>query len=247
MKVLIIEDELPAIQRLKRLFNDMNYIVDIQDMLGSVEDAVNWFQKNSPPDLVFMDIQLEDGICFEIFEQVDIRVPIIFTTAFDKYAIDAFRVNSVDYLLKPVKQDDLSRALNKYKSIQFNAYDKGIQQLIQKLNPSLKERFLIRIGERYRSLQVNDINFFYIKERCNFLGTCQGKHYPVDFSLDKIEKMVDPERFFRVNRNFIVKFSAIRDIIAFSSSRLKLLVDNFDEEVLVSRDRVTDFKKWMDA
>ena len=246
MKVLIIEDEHPAVQRLKRLLNDLNPHMEVLDILGSVEDTINWFGNNPAPDIVFMDIQLEDGICFEIFEKVEIRTPIIFTTAFDKYAIDAFKVNSVDYLLKPVELSSLDKALKKYEHMHFDVLDKGLQQLIQKINPPVKARFLVKVGERYKSVQVNDINFFYIKERCNFLGTYQGKHYAVDYSLDKIEKLVDPERFFRVNRNFIVNFSAIKDIIAFSSSRLKLLVDKYEEEVLVSRERVTDFKNWMD-
>lgn len=249
MKVLIIEDEQPAAHKLIRLLEEVDPQVEIIKVIGSVEKAINWLTVNAAPELIFMDIQLEDGISFEIFENVQIKTPVIFTTAYDEYTLKAFKVNSVDYLLKPVSLSDLKAAIEK-----FNAYHRQkadydrIESIINQLQPKVKERFLIKTGEHYRSVPTLSVSCFYILERSTFLLTDRGKNYPVDYSLDKIEQMVDPGLFFRVNRNYIVNYIAIRDIIAYSSSRLKLILDNRQEEedILVSRERVAEFKKWMD-
>lgn len=249
MKVLIIEDERPASQKLVRLLKGMDSGIEIIEVLGSVEQATNWFSQNPAPELIFMDIQLEDGLCFEIFENCEIRTPVIFTTAYDSYTLKAFKVNSVDYLLKPVAPLELKNAIDKFNRLhaQKTDYEK-FESVIRQLQPRTKERFLIKVGEHYKSIPTRTINCFYIRERCSFILTDPGKHYPVDYSLDKVEQMVDPNVFFRINRNFIIRFSAIRDILSYSSSRLKIILAGWDEktEILVSRERVAEFKEWMD-
>lgn len=249
MIVLIIEDERPAAHKLIRLLEEADPGIEIAGVLKSVEETINWFQNNLPPDLVFMDIQLEDGTCFEIFENYDLKTPVVFTTAYDQYSLKAFKVNSVDYLLKPIDPDELKNAIEKYREFHSETNDFGkLESLINQLKPRTKERFLIKVGEHYRSIPTSSINCFYIKERCNFVNADNGKHYAIDYSLDKIEQIVDPVLFFRINRNFIINFSAIKDIIAYSSSRLKIILANWadKDEILVSRERVAKFKKWMD-
>ena len=249
MKVLIVEDEQPASQKLVRLLNLIDKNIEVVGILESVEHATNWFIENPHPDLVFMDVQLEDGLCFEIFENTEIHVPVIFTTAFDEYALRAFQVNSVDYLLKPVDADELKRAIQKFRLVhQREIPYTGIEDLFNQLRPRTKERFLIKVGEHFRSILTTDINCFYIKERCNFINVGKGKNYAIDYSLEQAEKIIDAERFFRVSRNFIINFYAIKDIVAYSSNRLKIILHGWTEhdEILVSRERVSQFKKWMD-
>lgn len=250
MKVLIIEDEQPAAHKLIRLLKEIDGEIEIMDILSSVEHSINWLAEHPSPELIFMDIQLEDGICFEIFENYKIDTPVIFTTAYDAYALKAFKVNSVDYLLKPISPDDLKIAINKYKSLHQPTMNYlHLQAIIEQLQPKTKERFLIKIGEHYISVQAQSINCFYIMERSTFILTDKGKSYPIDYSLDKIEQLVDPKCFFRVNRNYIVSFSAIQDIISYSSSRLKIVLANRKdlEDILVSRERVAGFKAWMES
>lgn len=249
MRVLIIEDEQPASQKLVRLLDEIDANIEIIDTIESVENATNWFLKNPHPQLIFMDIQLEDGICFEIFENCDIKTPVIFTTAYDEYSLKAFKVNSVDYLLKPIALNELKDAIEKFNTVHNNKTDfSKIESFINKLQPKIKERFLIKVGEHYKSIQTSSINYFYIKERCNFINIGKGKNYAVDYSLDKIEQMIDSKIFFRVNRNIIINFSAIEDILTYSTSRLKITLANCTEkdEILVSRERVSEFKNWMD-
>jgi DNA-binding LytR/AlgR family response regulator len=248
MKVLIIEDEKPASQKLIRLLVELNQDIEIIDVLKSVEQSTNWFLQNPKPDLIFMDIQLEDGVCFEIFENNPIHTPIIFTTAYDEYTLKAFKVNSVDYLLKPIDSYELKKAIDKFDThYKQNDYAK-FESIINQLQPNTKERFLIKIGAHYKSVQTSIINCFYIKERCNFIHVNEGKNYPIDFSLDKIEQLIDSKSFFRINRNFIINYSAIQDIIAYSSNRLKIILKKWTEkeDIIVSRERVSDFKEWMD-
>ncbi|MDF9831151.1 LytTR family DNA-binding domain-containing protein [Parabacteroides sp. PF5-6] len=248
MKVLIIEDERPAAQKIIRLLEEIDKGIEVVDVLKSVEQATNWFTTHPAPELIFMDIQLEDGISFELFETCEIKAPIIFTTAYDEYTLKAFKVNSVDYLLKPIASDDLKKAIHKFNTYHRQKMDyTQLEHIIRQLQPATKERFLIKVGEHYRSIPTSSIHRFYILERNTFVETDKGKNYPIDYSLDKIEQMVDPKLFFRVNRNFIVNFYAIRDIIIYSSNRLKLKLDNWvEEDILVSRERVTAFKEWMD-
>jgi DNA-binding LytR/AlgR family response regulator len=249
MKVLIIEDEQLASQKLIRLLREIDPGIEVVEIIESVEKATNWLPSHAAPDLIFMDIQLEDGVCFEIFENYDIKTPVIFTTAFDEYSLKAFKVNSVDYLLKPVVLEELKNAIKKYKMVHHQKMDfTRIESIINTLHPQTKERFLVKIGEHYRSIPVSRINCFFIRERCNFINVDKGSNYAIDYSLDKVEDLVDSKMFFRVSRNFIISFSAIQDVIIYSSGRLKIVLTNWGEkdEILVSRERVAEFKEWMD-
>lgn len=249
MKVLIIEDERLASQKLSRLLEQIYPGIEIIKILRSVEESVNWLIRHSPPDLIFMDIQLEDGICFEIFENYNLKTPVIFTTAYDAYTLKAFKVNSVDYLLKPISKGDLKNAIEKFKEVHIQKSDLArIESLINLQHSGTKERFLIKIGEHFRSVQTRNIYCFYIKNRCNFIYADNGKNFGIDYSLDKIEDLVDSRMFFRISRNFIINYSAIQDIIAYSSSRLKIILKSWTEQddILVSRERVAAFKEWMD-
>ena len=249
MKVLIIEDEKPAVNKLIRLLNQAEQDIEILATTASVEDSLNWLQSHPSPDLIFMDVQLEDGVCFDIFETIKIKTPVIFTTAYDKYALKAFKVNSVDYLLKPIDPHELKQAIDKFKTLNFRSNGfKQLESVLNGLSIKKKERFLIKTGEHYKSVLTTDIDCFCIKERCTFIHTETGRLYGIDHSLEKIEELVDPGQFFRVNRNYIVNFASISDIISYSSSRLKVKIKGLkdDEPILVSRERVSDFKKWMD-
>ena len=249
MKVLIVEDEQPAVRKLVRLLEEVDPAIVIIGVLSSVEQVVNGFSVNTPPDLVFMDIQLEDGISFEVFDLLEIKIPVIFTTAYDEYALKAFKVNSVDYLLKPVGLEELKKAVDKFNAIhRLNMGYTRLEAIIKELYPVRKERFMVKIGEHYRSVPVSAIRCFYIAERSTFIFDDTGKNHPVDYSLDKIGQLVDPALFFRVNRNFIIAYNSIGDIINYSSNRLKIILYGWDkkENILVSRERVALFKAWID-
>lgn len=249
MRILIIEDEKPASLKLQRMLHELDDTITIAASLESVEESSNWFLNNPAPDLVFMDIQLEDGLCFEIFENISISIPVIFTTAYDEYAIRAFRVNSVDYLLKPIKAEELRNAIDKFRKIHGRKKDERvIDSMLKQMETRRRERFLIKVGQHYRPVQVADIHFFFTREGSAFISTGSGRDYAIDFSLDRLEQMLDPKKFYRVNRNYLVNIVSIKDIIAYSSSRLKLILEGQDrqDDVIVSRDRVADFKKWMD-
>ena len=249
MKVLIIEDEQPAAHKLIRLLEEADKQIEVIDVLASIEQTINWLAVHPGPELIFMDIQLEDGISFEIFETCKIQTPVIFTTAYDEYTLKAFKVNSIAYLLKPIAPDDLKAALDKFNVLhRQQANYSRLESIISQLHPKTKERFIIKIGEAYRSVQTLPIHCFFIMERNTFIQTDTGKTYPIDYSLDKIEQLVDPGQFFRINRNFIVNFSAIQDILIYSSGRLKIILNGWTEkeDILVSRERVTEFKEWMD-
>lgn len=250
MKVLIIEDEKPAADKLKQLLTDKVEDIIILDSLETVEGSINWFLNNPSPDLIFMDIQLADGISFEIFESVRIDAPVIFTTAYDQYAIRAFKVNSIDYLLKPVEAKMLVQSIEKFRSLYPSGKtdNKKIDLLYDQLVKKFKIRFFIRLGAHCRSVMTEDIKYFFIVERSTFMKTIPGKIFDIDYSLDQLEKMLDPEKFYRINRKFIINIVTINDIITWSSNRLKLKLsgeeDNYD--LVVSREKVSDFKRWLD-
>jgi DNA-binding LytR/AlgR family response regulator len=249
MNVLIVENEKPAIVGLSGLLKKIDANITIVGTTESVESTLNWFQINPSPDLIFMDIQLDDGLCFELFESMKPDIPVIFTTAYDEYMLSAFKVNSVDYLLKPIEESSLQHAIDKFKSIHYkeSLKDDVLRQLLKELNKGYKTRFLIKVGEHYKSILDNEISCFYILERATFIRSSSHKDYPVDFSLDNLQKIIDPDKFFRINRNCIVNINAIRDIISYSSSRLNLKVDNQPiDELIVSKDKVSEFKKWID-
>lgn len=250
MNVLIVENEKPAIEHLSRLLKKIDDTILIEGTTESVESTINWLQNNQRPELIFMDVQLDDGLCFEIFETVGVDIPVIFTTAYDEYTLSAFKVNSVDYLLKPITLPALSSAITKFRSLHFNGFSKHdvVTQLLKELHREYKTRFLIKVGEHYKSVPVSEIGCFYIIEGATFIRTCSDRDYPLDYSLDYLQKITDPARFFRINRNCIVNIDAVRDILHYSSSRLKIKLcgDRPIRELIVSKDKVSDFKKWID-
>jgi len=249
MRVLIIEDEVLAAERLEGILRSLEPTIEIVGKLESVLDSINWLHANQHPDLVLMDIQLDDGICFEIFDAIKITAPIIFTTAYDSYAIRAFQVNSIDYLLKPVEEALLAKALKKYRSIFEIAptASPAIDALSVIVVKNYKSRFFVKIGNHFYSIPVDEIDCFFIAERASFFKTNAGKIYSVDYSLEQIQKLVDPEKFFRINRNHIVNINAIQDIYNYSSSRLGINIKMMDRlNLIVSREKVNDFKMWLD-
>lgn len=252
-KVLIIEDEKPAAEWLQQLILKLGYDIKIVAVIDSVRGATDWFSKNTAPDLVFMDIQLADGLSFEIFEQVNVACPVIFTTAYEEYAVKAFKVNSVDYLLKPIAFDELEAAFLKFEN-QVKKEDEVqpvtldlLNKVREMLRKQYKTRFVIKVGEHLKSIPVEDIQFFYSLDKATFLCTSDFKTYIVDYSLDRISEMIDEHRFFRINRKYILSNQSIADIVFYSNSRLKIKLKKPDEEsIIVSRDKVPAFKEWLD-
>lgn len=249
MNVLIIEDEHLAASKLEKMLSDIDHEIQVIARLESVLASINWLNENKKPDLIFMDIQLDDGICFEIFDSVKIETPIIFTTAYDKYAIKAFQVNSVDYLLKPIEEQALNKALEKYKSIyKVNLFQNDkLNILYDQIIHNYKTRFFVKIGNHFHSVSVDEIQCFLIRERGTYLRTVNGKKYDLDYSLDQLQKLVDPNKFFRINRNYFIHIDSIQDIYSYSSNRLGVKLKMLDHlNMIVSREKVTDFKKWLD-
>jgi len=246
MKVVIIEDESLAAEKLQRLLQQVDEQIEVVKVLESVEESVNWFSQNSSPDLVFMDIQLDDGISFEIFDSLKMDAPVIFTTAYNEYAIRAFKVNSVDYLLKPIEAESLSAAIQKFRK-HFEVtgdFESKIAKVISQLSAKYKSRFFVKVGVHFQSIPIEKISCFFVEERCTFLKTAEGKNYDLDYSLDQLQKMIDPLLFFRINRNYLVNINSIYEIISYSTNRLKLKLGKTEE--IVSRDKVAEFKQWMD-
>ena len=249
MNVLIVENEKPAIAGLSGLLKKIDSTVNIVGTTESVESTINWFQNNPSPELVFMDIQLDDGLCFEVFETIKPDIPVIFTTAYDEYMLSAFKVNSVDYLLKPIEESPLRNAIEKFKSIHYQkSISNDLLTQLFKEKAGYKTRFLIKVGEHYRSILTSEISCFYILERATFIKTFSDKEYSVDYSLDCLHKMIDPDKFFRINRNSIVNINAVSDILRYSSSRLKIKLNGEKPicDLIVSKDKVCEFKKWID-
>jgi DNA-binding LytR/AlgR family response regulator len=250
MKILIVEDELPAAERLISLLRKTVLPVEILDVTESVEKTVNWLTSHPDPDLIMMDIQLEDGISFEIFESVKVLAPVIFTTAYDSYALKAFRVNSVDYLVKPVELPELERALDKYGQLygKTGLPARDWSAFASHISPHRKERFLVKAGQRYRSVAASEVAYFQTTEGNTFLKIFTGQQYDVDYSLDQLEKVLNPGLFFRVSRNCLVNMEAIAEVIPLSGNKLKIRIKNetSPEGILVSRDRIQALKKWMD-
>jgi DNA-binding LytR/AlgR family response regulator len=254
MRIVIIEDEPMAADRLENLLLQVYPAICVAGRCDSVQKSVKWFRENDPPDILFLDIQLGDGLSFEIFEQVEISCPVIFTTAYDSYAIDAFRVNSIAYLLKPVKKEELSASLDKYKASPYFEGNRlaqeqrfALDQVQQLLTRQYKKRFLIKSGLHIRTVPAEDILFFYSLEKATYGVVASGKTFLFDHTLDQLEKLLDPALFFRINRRYIVSVAALADIITYSNSRLKLLLRHCaDEDILVSRERMQEFKEWLD-
>ncbi|MCI0751463.1 MAG: LytTR family DNA-binding domain-containing protein [Flammeovirgaceae bacterium] len=249
MTILIIEDEPQAARRIEALVLELLPGSRVLDKIDSVKKSVQWFKNNPSPDLVLMDIQLADGVSFQIFEQVPVKSPVIFTTAYDEYALQAFKVNSIDYILKPVDKEDLGRALNKYKTLRAPSQldSSKLLETIQHLTKRYKTRFMIKVGEHLKSIEVNDILFFFSLEKATFAQTKDGRKSILDFTLDQVQEMINPERFFRINRKYLIALDSIQDIVSYTNSRIKLsLKTSDDHDIIVARERVQDFKNWLD-
>jgi DNA-binding LytR/AlgR family response regulator len=254
MRVLIVEDEPMAAERLEGLLLKLDPGIEVAGRCDSVRKSVNWLRENKSPDILFLDIQLGDGLSFEIFEQVEVDCPVIFTTAYDTYAIEAFKLNSIAYLLKPIKIDELAASIEKYKASPYfsgNRFMKeqqfALEKVQQLLTRQFKKRFLIKSGLHIRSIPVEEILYFYSMGKATYAVISAGKTLLFDHTLEQLESLLDPSRFFRVNRKYIVSVEAIADIITYSNYRLKLVLKNCTEEdILVSREKVQDFKSWLD-
>lgn len=254
MKVLIIEDEYPAAERLAKLLHRMDRPIEIVVTLQSVEEAMRWLQQHAPPDIILSDIQLSDGLSFEIYEQVVVKSPIIFTTSYDEYAIRAFKLKSIDYLLKPIKYEELVRAIDKYQTFRSafsgNDHTARLEQLLDNLahtGKSVKKRFLVKKGEQLIPIADQAIAYFYTENELVYLVTDTAKKYVTDYTLEQLETLIDSAKFFRINRQLILNASAIRQIHTYFSSRLKLQVHPpAAEEVLVSKGKVKAFKSWLE-
>ena len=248
MKIILIEDEKPAARLLKRRVEKLGY--EITEMLHSVEESVAWLKTNSQPDLIFLDIQLSDGLSFEIFNQVDVSSAIIFTTAYDEYVLKAFKLNSVDYLLKPVDEEELKFSLEKFEKQHQpkSSFDLSeIKKLFTNQSESYKERFSVKIGTSIKIIESDNIECFFSENKASYIHTKENKNYLIDFSLDKVEEQMNPKKFFRINRSQIIQIDSIKEITIYSNSRLKIVLNTYNEQdMIVSREKVTDFKNWLE-
>ena len=251
MNIIIIEDEKPSARRLQRMLATLDMQTEI--MLHSVEESIEWFQNNQHPDLIFLDIQLSDGLSFEIFETVEIKSSVIFTTAFDEYALQAFKLNSIDYLLKPIDEDDLKKAVSKFnerfpkkQSVTLD-FDDIKKLLVNPIEREYKKRFSVRVGQHLKLINIEDVECFYSENKGTYAFTNEGRNYLLDGTLEQIETDLEPRKFFRVSRKFFVNVDAIKDMISYTNSRLQVKLNNFNEqEIIVARERVKDFKDWLE-
>lgn len=250
MNILIIEDEKPAARLLQRKVEKLG--LQVNCMLHSVEEAIAWFQNNSHPDLIFLDIQLSDGLSFEIFEQIDIKSAVIFTTAYDEYALRAFKLNSIDYLLKPIDEEELAIAISKFKnqfqkntisSLDFEAIKR---MLVNPVEKEYKKRFSVKIGQQLKVISIEEVECFFSENKGTYIHTFDNRDYLIDTTLEVLETEINPKDFYRVNRKFIVPLKAVKEIQVYSNSRLKIILPTYkDDEVIVARERVSDFKDWI--
>lgn len=250
MNIIIIEDEKPAARLLQRKVEKLG--LQVNTLLHSVEEAIHWFNSNPHPDLIFLDIQLSDGLSFEIFESIDIKSAVIFTTAYDEYALRAFKLNSIDYLLKPIDEDDLETAVSKFKarnvalpnlSLDFEMIKK---MLVNPIDRTYKKRFTIKMGQQLKMINIEEVECFYSENKGTYLHTLDNRDYLVDNTLEQLETELDPKDFYRVSRKFIIPMKAIKEIQLHSNSRLKVILPTYkDDEVIVARERVNDFKEWL--
>jgi len=252
MKIVIIEDEKFAANYLEKMILKYDPEINVMAKLESVEEAVNWFRNNHDPDLIFLDIHLDDGLSFSIFEKVNIKIPIIFTTAFDEYAIRAFKLKSIDYLLKPIMQEDLNQAIEKYKgwklSDQTTIDINSLYALINKNAMPFKDRFSVSVGQKIKTIKTEDIAYFYSESGITLMVTTEKGQYNIDYSLDELTKQLNPGDFFRINRQLVVRLNAIKNVHVYPKSRLKIeLNPSFSKEVFVTIDKVTKFKEWLGA
>jgi len=251
MNVIIIEDEKPSARRLQRMLKALDMNTDT--MLHSVEESIDWFQNNEHPDLIFLDIQLSDGLSFEIFEAIDIKSAVIFTTAYDEYALQAFKLNSIDYLLKPIDDEDLKTAVEKYNgrtpqkqsvTLDFNDIK---NLLINPIEREYKKRFSVKVGQHLKLINIDDIECIYSENKGTYAFTSEGRNYLLDVTLDQLEEELEPNVFFRISRKFYVNINAIKDMVSYTNSRLQIKLNRFNEQdIIVARERVKDFKNWLE-
>jgi len=250
MRTIIIEDEKPAARLLQRKLEKLGIAAEI--MLHSVEEALEWFSKNEHPELIFLDIQLSDGLSFEIFEAIEIKSAVIFTTAYDEYALKAFKLNSIDYLLKPIDEDELGVAVSKYKlrlpkqeTLQLD-FDQIKKMLSNPFEKNYKKRFTVKIGQHIKVIPTEEIECFYSENKGTYIHTFDNRDYLIESTLEVLENELDPLEFFRVSRKFIIPLKAIKEIVLYSNSRLKVILPSYkDDEVVVSREKVAGFKSWI--
>ena len=251
MNVIIIEDEKPSARRLQRMLKVLD--IDAETMLHSVEESIEWFQNNEHPDLIFLDIQLSDGLSFEIFEAIEIKSAVIFTTAYDEYALQAFKLNSIDYLLKPIDDEDLKIAVEKYKgrlpqqqsvTLDFNDIK---NLLVNPIEREYKKRFSVKVGQHLKLINIEDIECIYSENKGTYAYTNEGRNYLLDVTLDQLEADLEPDVFFRISRKFYVNINAIKDMVSYTNSRLRIKLNRFNEQdIIVARERVKDFKNWLE-
>ena len=251
IKALIVEDEKPAAEHLVKLLHECDHELTVLHITDSVSQTIEWFRNNPLPDIMFLDIQLADGLSFKIFNHLKIECPVIFTTAFEEYAIRAFKINSIDYLLKPIGIEELNFAIGKFKGQTLQDHPDSllsnkVELLVQMLNHQYKSRFIVNMGPRIKFIETDHIKYFYSLEKSTFLFDDSGKSYDINYSLDQVETQLDPKHFFRISRKYIVNIKAIQEIITYSSSRLKLIIKGSAEEnIIVSRRKINEFKEWL--
>jgi DNA-binding LytR/AlgR family response regulator len=251
MQVIIIEDEKPSARRLQRMLGKLE--IEAEVMLHSVEESIEWFRNNAHPDLIFLDIQLSDGLSFEIFDKIEIQSAVIFTTAYDEYALQAFKLNSIDYLLKPIDEDELVKAVSKFKerlprhqavTLDFNDIK---NLLVNPIEREYKKRFSVKVGQHLKLINMDDIECVYSDNKGTYVFTSERRNYLLDTTLEQLENELEPKTFFRINRKFFVNINAIKDMVSYTNSRLQIKLHNYNEqEVIVARERVKEFKEWLE-
>lgn len=255
LKVLIIEDETPAAEKLERYLTKYSSDIRVVEKVGAVNEAVSWLQAHQDEiDLIFMDIQLRDGLSFQIFQRINVVKPVIFITAYNEFALDAFKVSSIDYLLKPITFMDLSNSLKKLESLRTQLQwdpaktEQIVKTLSGKTDKEFKTRFMVKVGDHIRSITADQISFFFADGRDVYLVTEQVRKFIIDYTLEGLEEILDPKVFYRANRSYIINISAIQDVIVYSNSRLKITpAIKWEPEIIVSREKVSDFKQWFDG
>jgi DNA-binding LytR/AlgR family response regulator len=253
MNILLIEDEPQAAHRLEKLVKSIVPAAIVLARIDTVKKSIQWLQSNPAPDLILMDIQLADGISFSIFDQYEVKSPVIFTTAYDEFALKAFKVNSIDYILKPIDEGELRTAIKKFETLvgsKNSGSDKMLESIglaMQMLTKKYKERFVVKVGEHLKSIEVADILFLFSLEKTTFAQTKDGRKHILDFTIEQLDGLINPDRFFRINRKYLVAADAIQDMISYTNSRLKLVLKTSDDnDVIVARERVQEFKDWLD-
>lgn len=253
MKVLILEDEALSAKRASQLLTEFDPSIEVIETLESIEDAVIWLRHNPEPDLMLLDIHLSDGLCFNLFERVSVKSPVIFTTAYDQYTLQAFKINSIDYLLKPLDKAELNNALSKYHTLMqdrksISSFDiQRIKQTIQSLSKKYKNRFLVKFGDTILFKNINEVAYFYADDKVVYLVTNEGRKYLIDYNLESLEEILDPQLFFRINRKLIVGIDAVQKVKTLLNSRLQVyLKPVFDQDMYVSKEKSPEFKVWLD-